>query len=468
MSTLKIRFSYSLLVLAALVITACQHSGKCVESNDLPAIFPDYVDVTVPVDIAPLNFAMLDDSLTRMVVVVTGDKGGRIEVEGDYADFPIDEWQALLGQNRGGKLSVSVKARGEGKVWTAYLPFSINVSTDSLGDKSIAYRRIAPGYQLYGHMGIYQRTLATFDEVVIEDNSNQPGTCLNCHTSNRGNAAQHTYHRRGNNAGTFVEHEQMGRYQAEPSKELGGSMVYPYWHPSGRYIAYSTNKTSQMFHLANAEKRIEVYDSQSDVFVYDVLQKRELLDTLIMRRLWAENTPAFSPDGRWLYFTTARRQVYPTDYNRERYSLCRVAFDEQTGRLGQHVDTLLSGDTISISWPRPSYDGRYIMFTTANHGYFTIWHPEADLWLLDLETGATRPLTEVNSPRAESFHNWSNNSRWFLFTSRRGDGLYSRIYFSSLTPDGKATKPFLLPQRNPKVYDRTSLYSFNTPEFLIK
>ena len=71
MSTLKIRFSYSLLVLAALVITACQRSGKCVESNDLPAIFPDYVDVTVPVDIAPLNFAMLDDSLTRMVVVVT-------------------------------------------------------------------------------------------------------------------------------------------------------------------------------------------------------------------------------------------------------------------------------------------------------------------------------------------------------------------------------------------------------------
>ena len=108
------------------------------------------------------------------------------------------------------------------------------------------------------------------------------------------------------------------------------------------------------------------------------------------------------------------------------------------------------------------------MFTTANHGYFTIWHPEADLWLLDLETGATRPLTEVNSPRAESFHNWSSNSRWFLFTSRRSDGLYSRIYFSSLTPDGKATKPFLLPQRNPKAYDRTSLYSFNTPEFLIK
>ncbi|MBQ1666409.1 MAG: hypothetical protein II063_00340, partial [Prevotella sp.] len=73
-------------------------------------------------------------------------------------------------------------------------------------------------------------------------------------------------------------------------------MVYPYWHPNKRYCAFSTNKTSQMFHTAN-NKRIEVYDSSSDVFVYDTETHEVLRDTLIMKKYWAENCPAFSPDG---------------------------------------------------------------------------------------------------------------------------------------------------------------------------
>ena len=105
------------------------------------------------------------------------------------------------------------------------------------------------------------------------------------------------------------------------------------------------------------------------------------------------------------------------------------------------------------------------MYTLADYGYFSIWHPEADLWLLDLQTGETQPITKANSKEAESFHNWTSNSRWFLFTSRRDDGLYTRIYFSSIDDNGKATKPFLLPQRNPKQYDRRLLDSFNTPDF---
>lgn len=112
-----------------------------------------------------------------------------------------------------------------------------------------------------------------------------------------------------------------------------------------------------------------------------------------------------------------------------------------------------------------SCDGRYLMYTQIDYGYFSIWYPEADLWLLDLNTGQKRPLDEVNSPCADSQHCWSNNSWWFLFTSRRDDGLYTRIYFSMRGDDGRATKPFLLLQRNPKQFYRMSLYSYNTTDF---
>ena len=256
-------------------------------------------------------------------------------------------------------------------------------------------------------------------------------------------------------------------YLKARNDSLGGAMVYPYWHPGGRYCAFSTNKTSQMFHTANPKKRIEVYDSSSDVFVYDTETHTIIRDTLIMKKYWAENTPAFSPDGKWLYFTTARRQVYPTDYDKEKYSLCRVSFDETTGKIGTEVDTLVSADKTgkSVTWPRLSYDGRFLMYTQADYGYFSIWHPEADLWLLDLESRETRAMDEVNSARAESFHNWSTNNRWFLFTSRRDDGLYTRVYLSYIDKQGKATKPFLLPQRNPKEFYQRLLYSYNTPDF---
>ena len=458
-----------------------------VQADELPQIYPDYVGVTVPLDIAPLDFAMLSDSVSAIDVEVTGGKGGSLHASnaGDYkspptAEFDIDEWHRLLATNRGDSLTVTVCARQNGR-WTRYRDFSIYVSRDSIGAWGITYRRIPPGYEQYGLMGLYQRCLSDFEESPLVENRQSKGTCLNCHTANRTNPDQYVYHARGDNAGTFM-HNTQHQHPTPNTQHLTPitqhptplSMVYPYWHPSGRYIAFSSNKTSQMFHLSG-RKRIEVYDSSSDVYIYDTETQTALTDTLIMRKYWAENTPAFSPDGRWLYFTTARRQVYPTDYDKERYSLCRVSFDESTGRIGQTVDTLVSADETgkSVTWPRLSYDGRYLMYTQVDYGYFSIWHPEADLWLLDLRSdegeviGDKRPLDEVNSDRSDSFHNWSLNSRWFLFTSRRDDGLYTRVYFSSIDDNGHATKPFMLPQRNPKVFYRLLLHSYNTPDFTL-
>jgi hypothetical protein len=105
------------------------------------------------------------------------------------------------------------------------------------------------------------------------------------------------------------------------------------------------------------------------------------------------------------------------------------------------------------------------MFTLLDYGYFSIWHREAEQWLIDLETSEAHPIDEINSNEADSYHNWSANSRWVVFTSRRTNGLYSQLFLASIDENGHATKPFLLPQENPlKYYDET-LYSFNTPDF---
>ena len=85
--------------------------------------------------------------------------------------------------------------------------------------------------------------------------------------------------------------------------------------------------------------------------------------------------------------------------------------------------------------------------------------------MADLQTGTSRPLVEVNSDDVESYHSWSSNSRWFVFSSRRIDGLYTRPYIAYVDEDGKVGKPFLLPQKDAGFY-QSFMKSFNIPEFI--
>lgn len=456
-------------LMGTLLLMACSRHPEHVQHVDqLPVIYPDYVDVTIPVGIAPLNFAMADDSVTTVDVMVTGAQGGSLHVNGDYADFDIEEWHALLKQNRGAKLTFTVCAEKGGQ-WIQYRDFTVTISNQPLEEWGVTYRRIAPSFEIYSKMGLYQRDLSNFDEEPLISNAQTYGMCVNCHTANQTNPDQYVFHIRGEHGATAIHRNGKIEMIQAKNEQLDGSMVYPGWHPGGRYCAFSTNKTSQMFHTASIQ-RIDVYDASSDVFVYDTQTHTILQDTLIMKKYWAENSPNFSPDGKWLYFTTARRQIYPTDYDKEKYSLCRVSFDAETGCIGTQVDTLVNTAKTgkSISWPRASYDGRFLMYAEADYGYFTVWHPEAELWLYDLKNGTTRRMDEVNSDRSESLHAWSKNSHWFLFTSRRDDGLYTRLYFAGIDTTGRATKPFMLPQRNPKEYYRRLMYSYNTPDFTEK
>ena len=162
-------------------------------------------------------------------------------------------------------------------------------------------------------------------------------------------------------------------------------------------------------------------DNASDIVVYHPETHRLLTSPLLSKKESFETFPVFSADGRKLYFCSAEAQAMPEDYKKVRYSLCSIDFDSSRGTFGNKIDTLVSASSLgkSVSFPRPSYDGKYIMYTLSDYGNFSIWHREADLWLLDLKSGESRNITEVNSPETESYHNWSSNSHWFVFSSRR-------------------------------------------------
>ena len=458
--------NYLIVIFAAGFISLVSCNGlpdRFSVAEELPDIFPDIAGVTIPVNIAPLNFR-LNNSPRKTFVTLEG-KNNIMMVRGkDKIHIRVKRWHKLLEQNKGGEILLTVYTKNYGK-WSKHLPFRVYVKELPV-DPYLVYRRIAPGYESWSRMGIYQRNISNFDEDPVIDNRMLTGNCMNCHSFSNYNPEMMMLHLRGKIAGTLIARDGDVIKIDTRTKETKYNCVYPYWHPSGKYIAFSVNNISQVFHSVK-DKRVEVMDSESDIVVYDILSNKLIGSRLLSSGDSFETFPAFSADGRELYFCTARKENMPSGYDNVRYSLCKTDFDPDSGTFGGKTDTLISEASTgkSISFPRASPDGKYLMFTMSDYGNFSIWHREADLYLLDLADGNYYPIDAANSSDTESYHSWSSGSRWFVFSSRRTDGLYTRLYLSFLDENGTATKPFLLPQKNPDYYDY-SLYSFNVPEFV--
>ena len=457
-------------LLSVLLLTACTSEtvSDAKQEKNHPNIYPDYLGVTIPVNIAPLNFGMADETALLVDAVVTDRNGNTLHSQGEESvDFDIDDWHELLDKNRGDSLSVTVSAKYEDG-WHTYSSFSIYVSPDSI-DYGICYRLIEPGYEVWSKMGIYERDLSSFEERALIENTQFEG-CVNCHSFNRGNPADMSLHIRGPHGATLLRQNDgpMSAYDTKTDQTLG-LCVYPYWHPSGKYIAYSTNTTQQLFHSADSN-RVEVFDEASDIQVYDINKNELLLSPILKQDSVYETYPVFSADGRSLYFCAARAIPEGSQLlDSIRYNLCRIDFDPETGNFGNRIDTIINAEAQrkSVSFPRPSYDGRFLCYTLSDYGQFSIWHHEADLYLLDLSTGQSSPMAGANSKDTESFHNWSTNSRWMVVSSRRDDGLFTRPYFCHVDAKGNVTKAFMLPQKNPRRFYRDRFLSFNVPDFVI-
>ena len=449
---------------AAFLLLSCS-TGQTVFEPRLPDIYPDYIGVTFPAEMAPLNFN-LPEEYDKVYVKVRGGKGGEISAYGSYADFNIRKWQTLAARNVGDTLTFTVLGRKDG-TWFQFVDFKMMVSPYPLTDYGVTYRRFAPGYETYSKIGIYQRNIHSFDEKAIIEGNAIPGQCVGCHTANATNPEQFLFHIRGKHGATVVQTEGKARWLDTKTDSTISNAVYSYWHPSGDFVAHSNNlKISQMFWTGHNGRYIEVFDQASDVIVHNVRTDEYILSPLLMTEDF-ETYPAFSPDGRTLYYCSAPKVDLPGKVEDVHYNLCSISFDADSQALGDKADTLINAVAAqkSVTFPRPSYDGKWLLYSYADFGNFPINHNEADLWLMNLEDGSTRPLTAANSDYDESFHNWSSDSHWILFSSRRDDGLYSQIYFSSIDGNGNATKAFVLPQRNPRKFYHNTLFTFNVPDF---
>ena len=423
-------------------------------------IYPDYKEVTIPANIAPLNFRYAMKGVRKASTTFTVD-GRSVTIKGAEVEWRVGPWKAFLADAAGKTITVEATAEVEGKPvcdsWRIY------VSKDTV-DGYLTYRLIEPSYQMFNEVSIVERCVENFDEVVICDYKHTDNACMNCHVHGQSRGDYSLYYIRGPHGGAILNKDGELRKLTLNAQGMLSGTVYGELHPSGRFGVFSTNIIIPSFHSLAGE-RMEVYDTASDLTVADFDNNLMINDPHVARADKFETFPCFSADGEAVYYCVADTLPVPQEIQRVKYDLVRAAFDTATGRISTQADTVWSARAhdASACHPKASPDGRWLMFSAANYGTFPLFHTECTLQLMDLQTGETRPMTEIKGDKSDSYHSWSSNSRWFVFASKRGDGQYGKPYFCHLDADGRTTKPFVLPQKSSRFYGY-NLKSFNVPD----
>ena len=476
-----------ILAVALLLLSSCvSHPDVPAESkktDSLPAIYPDYCDVTIPCNIAPLNFMLPAGEFDNCVARITAADGKQQTYgDGNKVLIPEDEWQTMVSASKGKTMKVEVWGEKDDR-WTAFKPFEIKVAEEPI-DEYISYRLIEPTYVAWSYMSISQRNVSSFEENEIFNNEvtsidRKKGQCINCHSYQNYKTDNMLFHVRLSNGATVIVNDgKVSKVNLKRDYTISAG-VYPSWHPKAKLVAFSTNTTRQAFHTQNHNK-IEVYDEASDLILYDV--EKDSVSVICADSTLLEVYPTWSPDGKHLYYCKTvplpeemKGQDIRTTYPKVQYNLYRRSFDVATHTFGEEqlVYDAVSQDK-SATLPRISPDGKYLMFAEGRYGCFHSRHEEADIVCIPLrqdsalvEKSSALDFSLANSKGySESYPTWSSNGHWIMIASRRYDGNYSRVYFAYFK-DGKVAKAFLLPQADPEE-NTLRLKSYNRPEFMVE
>lgn len=189
---------------------------------------------------------------------------------------------------------------------------------------------------------------------------------------------------------------------------------------------------------------------------------------------YVQTNPVWSPDGSEILFARAdahlseelnRRKEALLDFDdiseftRDgepfRYDIYRIPFNGGKGGTARPLEGA-AGNGMSNYFPKYSPDGKWIVFTQSQD--YMLLRPDSELWIVPTAGGEARPLRH-NTERMNSWHSWSSNSRWLVFSSKQ-NGPYTQLWLTHIDEDGEDSPPIVLERFTAP--DRAA----NIPEFV--
>jgi Flp pilus assembly protein TadD len=157
------------------------------------------------------------------------------------------------------------------------------------------------------------------------------------------------------------------------------------------------------------------------------------------------------------YVPDQKPASYANDPNETQiqYDLYRIPFNDGKGGVAERV-VGASENGMSNDFPKVSPDGKWIIYVRNKSGL--LMRPDSKLYIVPANGGEARPLRS-NQPVMNSWHSFSPNGRWLVFSSKP-PSLYTRLYLTHVDDDGNTTPAILID-------DTTAANrAANIPEFL--
>lgn len=473
MNGMKSKVIKIMFIILSVVLFSCSNEKpeQYVETNDDLQLYPDYRGVTVPCNVAPLNF-MIKSGKQEYVVAVksptqkewvySADEDGKIF-------FPKDDWAEMLKEAIGDSLQIEVYEKGI--KWKRYPQFYLHVVSDSI-DKYITYRLIEPAYRPTGHVSLVQFHLETGEETTIVNNEKplketyfSGQTCLNCHSTQKNGSGNTMFFYRGKGGGLVVTYNGETKIVNTKLGDVPYGTVYPSWHPTQPMIAFSSTLIKQYF-LTTGKRKIHPFNVKSDIVLYNI-EKNEL-SYVVRDSTTIDTYPCWHPNGKTIYYASTDSVCNEKEAStafKLKYDIKRIHYNEDSLSWG-NIEMVFCASKLnkSATQPKLSPDGNYLLFAMMDNSSHSYTQDSSDLVLMDLRTNELLSVDNLNSDKPEGYHDWSTNGRWILVSTRRENGNHARVYISHFSEDGKISKPFALPHHDPE-RDLDRLQNYNMVEF---
>lgn len=415
--------------------------------------------------------------------------------EGDVLRFATTEpswrpseadWAEIKRRSTERDAEVAIVGVGRRDVVASAATVRIRTSTDPVGD-SIFYREVPlPFLDVVRDPSRIRWRFGTIDSeesppIVLE---NLP-VCGNCHSFSRDGSLLGLDVDYGNDKGAYAVLPVSKEMVLDDEKIItwsdyrrnDGDATYGLLSqisPDGRYVI-STVKDRAVFVATPDIQFSQLFFPVKGILVFHDRETGEFKPLPgADDPAYVQSNPTWSPDGQYVVF--ARSKAYhkasaadprgvllnekdvPEFVERRepfKFDLYRVPFNDGKGGKAEPIEGA-SHNGMSNYFAKFSPDGQWIVFCKAQD--FMLLMPDSELFIIPASGGEARRL-RANTPLMNSWHSFSSNGRWLVFSSKAYTP-YTQLFLTHIDEEGNSTPPVVLERFTAK--DRAA----NIPEFV--
>jgi len=357
--------------------------------------------------------------------------------------------------------------------------FNFKFSKDNVG-ASLFYRMVSIGKQLGNYISLVIRDLKSpAYKIVIE----KPPTCVNCHSFSYDGKylGMDVDGPLGKDKGTYTVTQIKKRtfitlgslvtwntYQ----KEIGGEHTLGFMaaiSPSGKYVVGTVNERIFDINYPNSPFPMGFFPFQGHLAYLDT-------ETKVIKSLPGADQPEFvnassswCPNNECLAFSrgkalpinkkTMKVNGYSVKIDPKvapkfsgdpkepqlKYDIYKIPFNH--GKGGKAVPIVgASNNGMSNSFPKYSHDGKWLVYVQSKNAL--LMRPDSNLFIIPADGGKARRLNSSNRGPMNSWHSWSPNSRWLVFSSKRNTP-YTQLFLTHIDENGIDSPAILIPNSTP-------------------